>query len=133
MNEMKNNRWYSEEHEWVEVIGEAKVRIGITAFAQHQLGDIVFVELPDVGTAVSAGDGIGTIESVKTVSDLFSPVSGKVARVNEALTDSPQLVNDEPYESGWMLELDEVPDLQQQLADLMSENDYKSFIEEDTN
>ena len=82
---------YSEEHEWVKVEGE-KVRVGITDFAQHELGDIVFVELPEVGAEVSADEPFGSVESVKTVSELYAPVSGKVVEVNEDLSDSPEFV-----------------------------------------
>ncbi|MDR6121756.1 glycine cleavage system H protein [Bacillus sp. SLBN-46] len=93
---------YSEEHEWVKVEGE-KVRVGITDFAQHELGDIVFVELPEVGTEVSADEPFGSVESVKTVSELYAPVSGKVVEVNEDLNDSPEFVNESPYEKAWMI------------------------------
>ncbi|GMA52522.1 glycine cleavage system H protein [Alicyclobacillus contaminans] len=93
---------YSKEHEWVKVEGN-QARIGITDFAQDELGDIVFVELPEVGTEVRANETFGSVESVKTVSDLFAPVSGKIVQVNGALQDSPELVNSAPYEDGWMI------------------------------
>ena len=93
---------YSEEHEWVKVDGN-RVIVGITEFAQHELGDIVFVELPEVGAALKANEPFGSVESVKTVSELYAPVSGKVVEVNEKLSDSPELVNESPYEGAWMV------------------------------
>src|SRR5689334_811758 len=88
---------YSEEHEWVQVEGN-QVTIGITDFAQHELGDIVFVELPEVGATIAADEPFGSVESVKTVSELYAPVAGKVVAINEDLNDKPELVNESPYE-----------------------------------
>lgn len=119
---------YSEEHEWVKVEGE-KVRIGITDFAQSELGDIVFVELPEVGDEVSAGDPFGSVESVKTVSELYAPVSGKVVEVNEDLNDSPEFVNESPYEKAWMIVV-EVSD-SGDVDKLMSAEQYEAMIKED--
>ena len=96
---------YSEEHEWAELKGNV-VRVGITDFAQGELGDIVFVELPNVGQSVKVGDPFGSVESVKTVSELYAPVSGKIVAVNGALTDAPEKVNEAPYGSGWMVEIE---------------------------
>ena len=93
---------YTQEHEWVKVEGN-KVRVGITDFAQNELGDIVFVELPEVGDTVTFNEPFGSVESVKTVSELYSPVSGKVVEINEALADSPEFVNESPYENAWMI------------------------------
>jgi glycine cleavage system H protein len=93
---------YTREHEWAKVDGD-RARIGITAFAQEQLGDVVFVELPKVGAKVTAMKTFGVVESVKAVSDLFAPVSGEVVEVNDALPKSPELVNTDPYGQGWML------------------------------
>ena len=93
---------YTREHEWAKVEGD-RARIGITAFAQEQLGDVVFVELPKVGAKVTAMKTFGVVESVKAVSDLFAPVSGEVVEVNDALPKSPELVNSDPYGRGWML------------------------------
>ena len=93
---------YTREHEWAKVDGD-RARIGITAFAQEQLGDVVFVELPKVGAKVTAMKTFGVVESVKAVSDLFAPVSGEVVEVNDALPKSPELVNTDPYGKGWML------------------------------
>jgi glycine cleavage system H protein len=93
---------YTKEHEWVKVEGN-KVTVGITDFAQNELGDIVFVELPEVGDTVTINDSFGNVESVKTVSELYSPVSGTVVEVNAELTDTPELVNESPYEGAWMI------------------------------
>jgi glycine cleavage system H protein len=98
------DRRYTTEHEWIKPEGEHYV-VGITAFAQDQLGDIVYVELPKVGDQVEAGKAFGVIESVKTASDLYAPVSGEVVEVNRELVDQPQNVNDDPYERGWMLKI----------------------------
>lgn len=96
---------YTREHEWFRLEGNVGV-VGITDFAQDQLGDVVFVELPAVGSTVTANRQFGTVESVKTVSDLYSPVSGKVVEVNKALENSPELVNSDPYGAGWMLKVE---------------------------
>ncbi|HET7531998.1 MAG TPA: glycine cleavage system protein GcvH [Nocardioidaceae bacterium] len=98
---------YSSEHEWVRSPGEAEgsVRIGITHFAQDQLGDIVYVSLPEVGTEVSAGDTVGELESTKSVSDVYAPVGGKVVARNETLESTPELVNSDPYGEGWLFEV----------------------------
>lgn len=100
------DRRYSSEHEWIVADEEAeRYVVGITWFAQHQLGDVVYVELPRVGTRVSAGISFGTVESVKTASDLYAPISGEVLEVNTALTDKPETVNDDPYGAGWMIKI----------------------------
>jgi glycine cleavage system H protein len=99
-----DDRRYTAEHEWIKPEGEHHV-VGITAFAQDQLGDIVYVELPRVGDRVEAGQAFGVIESVKTASDLYAPVSGEVVEVNSTLVEQPQSVNDDPYGSGWMIKI----------------------------
>lgn len=119
---------YSEDHEWVKVEG-SKVRIGITDFAQHELGDIVFVELPEVGDEVTAGDPFGSVESVKTVSELYAPVSGKVVEVNEDLGDSPEFVNESPYEKAWMIVV-EVSD-NSEVEKLLTAEQYDAMTNED--
>jgi glycine cleavage system H protein len=96
---------YTEAHEWVRDLGEGVVRVGITDHAQSQLGDVVFVQLPAVGDSVTAGSAVGEVESTKSVSDIYAPVSGTVAAVNDALADSPELINSGPYSEGWMLEV----------------------------
>jgi len=105
---------YTEEHEWVSVEGKLAT-VGITEFAQGELGDIVFVELPKVGATVSFGEPFGSVESVKTVSELYAPVTGTVVKVNEALTDAPERINASPYEDGWMIvvEIDNDGELEQ--------------------
>lgn len=100
-----NDLRYTKEHEWVKVDGNTAV-IGITDFAQNELGDIVFVELPEVGDEISLEQPFGSVESVKTVSELYAPVTGKVVEVNEELSDSPELVNESPYESAWMIKVE---------------------------
>ncbi|MEH7109201.1 MULTISPECIES: glycine cleavage system protein GcvH [Bacillaceae] len=119
---------YSEEHEWVKVEGD-KVRVGITDFAQHELGDIVFVELPEVGDEVTVNEPFGSVESVKTVSELYAPVSGKVVEVNEDLNDSPEFVNESPYEKAWMIVV-EVSN-SGEVDELMTAEKYEEMIKED--
>ncbi|MBB6634793.1 glycine cleavage system protein GcvH [Cohnella thailandensis] len=128
MSEVKAGLGYTEEHEWAEAQGSSVVRIGITDFAQSQLGDIVFVELPEVGATLEANETMGTIESVKTVSDLFSPVSGTVVKVNEALLDSPEKVNEEPYGEGWIVEVEVSGDAAEAVAALLDADKYAEFI-----
>lgn len=96
---------YSSDHEWVRETGEGTVRVGITHYAQEALGDVVYVSLPAVGDAIEAGDSCGEVESTKSVSDLYAPLGGTVTAVNEALDATPELVNSDPYEQGWMYEL----------------------------
>ncbi|KEO83683.1 glycine cleavage system protein GcvH [Tumebacillus flagellatus] len=124
MSNVPSNLKYSREHEWVKVEGN-RVTIGITDFAQSELGDIVFVELPEAGAELTANATFGTVESVKTVSDLYAPVSGTIVEVNTALVDSPEKVNEAPYEDGWMvvLELKDASELDSLLdADAYSEH-----------
>ena len=118
---------YSEEHEWVRVEGGEAV-VGITDFAQHELTEIVFVELPEVGKKVDKGGALAVVESVKAVSDVYSPVSGTVKAVNSALEDQPELVNNAPYGGGWMVRL-ELADASE-LDALMDAAAYKQFIQE---
>ena len=96
---------YTDAHEWVRELGDGVVRVGITDHAQNQLGDVVFVQLPDEGADVSAGAAVGEVESTKSVSEIFAPVSGTVVAVNAALADTPELINSAPYEDGWMLDI----------------------------
>lgn len=119
---------YSEEHEWVKVEGD-KIRIGITDFAQSELGDIVFVELPEVGDEIEADEPFGSVESVKTVSELYAPISGKVVEINEDLEDSPEFVNESPYEKAWMIVVE--PSDNAELDKLMSAEQYEEMIKED--
>ncbi|MBC6316793.1 glycine cleavage system protein GcvH [Listeria grandensis] len=117
---------YSEEHEWVKDDAGNFV-IGITDFAQDQLGDIVFVELPEVGDTITQGDSIGSIESVKTVSDFYAPITGKVVAINEVLEDEPELLNSAPYEAGWLLKVEDVDAAQ--VAALLSADDYEKTLD----
>lgn len=96
---------YTSEHEWVRDAGDGTVRVGITSFAQEALGDVVYVNLPGVGDAVTAGDACGEVESTKSVSDLYSPLDGEVTAVNDALDATPELVNSDPYGEGWIFEM----------------------------
>lgn len=122
------NLKYSEEHEWLKLEEGNRARIGITEFAQKELGDVVFVELPDVGAAVAAGDDFAVVESVKAVSDIYAPVSGKVVEVNEALVDRPELINEDPYREGWIAII-EVTDTAEADA-LLTAAQYQKLIEE---
>lgn len=117
---------YTEEHEWVLVDNDV-VTIGITDFAQDQLGDVVFVELPEVGDQLQLGKPFGVVESVKAVSDVYAPVTGEVLEVNDGLPDDPETLNNSPYEEGWMLKirLSEAAELD----DLMDAEAYQEFIE----
>jgi glycine cleavage system H protein len=119
---------YSDEHEWVKVEGN-KVRIGITDFAQSELGDIVFVELPEVGDDVQADEPFGSVESVKTVSELYAPISGKVVEINEDLDDSPEFVNESPYEKAWMIVLE--PADMSEVEKLMTAEQYEAMINQE--
>ncbi len=122
-----DNLKYSREHEWVIVSADGFALVGITHFAQDSLGDVVFVELPDVGGEVGQFEKMGEIESVKAVSDLFSPVSGKVVERNDKLLDQPELVNDSPYEDGWMLKVE--MDDSSEIEKLMSSSEYDALLE----
>lgn len=122
-----SNLKFSKDHEWVKSEDNVKT-IGITDFAQSELGDIVFVELPEVDDEINEGDTFGSVESVKTVSELYAPVSGKVVESNEELEDSPEFVNESPYEKAWMVKV-ELSD-ESQLDDLLSADQYKEMIGE---
>jgi glycine cleavage system H protein len=129
MSQVQAQLFYTKEHEWVEKLSDTLVRIGITDFAQDQLGDIVFVELPNVGTGISAEESIGSVESVKTVSDIFSPVTGKVTAVNSALEGSPELVNVSPYGDGWMVEVEVAG--AEAFDGLLTAAEYEEFVGSD--
>lgn len=122
-----SDRVYSQEHEWVQVDGDTAV-IGITHFAQDQLGEVVYVDLPSVGDSVSKGDTFGEIESVKSVSELYSPLSGEIVEVNEALGDTPETVNADPHGDGWMLKIK--VESASDLDGLMDAEAYDAFITE---
>lgn len=118
---------YSEEHEWVRTESDGVVVVGITDFAAESLGDVVFVELPEVGAALTQFEKMGEIESVKAVSDLYSPISGTITDRNDSVIDSPELVNDSPYDSGWMLRV-KLSDTNE-LDKLMSHTEYQAMLD----
>ncbi|MCM3750322.1 glycine cleavage system protein GcvH [Paenibacillus pasadenensis] len=129
MSEIREGLGYTEEHEWAASAGDNVIRVGITDHAQHQLGDIVFVELPQPGDKVESGQPLGTIESVKTVSDLYAPVSGTVTRVNTELVSSPELVNTEPFDGGWMVEIEINGSAAEQVAALLDAAAYEKLLD----
>ncbi len=116
---------YTREHEWVKDNGDGTATVGITDFAQGELGDIVFVELDDEGTEFSKDDTFGTVEAVKTVSDLFAPLDGEIVEINEALEDNPEVVNDDPYGEGWMIKI-KISDTSQ-MDGLLSADEYQEL------
>ncbi len=120
-----SNLMYTEEHEWVDIDGEVAT-IGITDWAQGELGDIVYVELPETGAELNQMDAFGTIEAVKTVAELFSPVSGEVVEINERLEDEPEIINKDPYGDGWMIKV-RIND-PSELNKLLGADDYKQLI-----
>lgn len=119
---------YTKEHEWARIEGN-RVVVGITDFAQEELGDVVFVELPEPGTAVAAEGTFGVVESVKAVSDLYCPVSGTIIEVNTDLEDHPELVNDAPYEDGWMIVIE--ASNRAEFNELLSPADYQNYVEKE--
>ena len=120
---------YTDEHEWVKTPGESagSVRIGITDYAQDQLGDIVYVQLPDVGSTVAAGDSVGELESTKSVSEVYSPLAGEIVAVNDALSDTPELVNSDDYGDGWLFEM--VPADSASVDALLDAAGYQGLVE----
>jgi glycine cleavage system H protein len=132
VSDIPSDLHYTAEHEWVRRSGGDTVRIGITDFAQSALGDVVFVQLPDVGTPLTAGESFGEVESTKSVSDLYAPVSGKVSAVNSDLEGSPQLVNSDPYGAGWLLDVQasDGAALESALAELLDAESYRGTLTE---
>jgi glycine cleavage system H protein len=134
VTDIPSNLHYTAEHEWVHRSAEDTVRVGITDFAQSALGDVVFVQLPDVGADFTAGDSFGEVESTKSVSDLYAPVSGKVSAVNGELESTPQLLNSDPYGEGWLLEFKvdsaDVADLDAAIAGLLDAEAYRGTLTE---
>ncbi len=124
----KKGLQYTENHEWLKQEGRM-VRIGITDFAQEKLGDVVFVELPAVDDQVTKEDPFTVVESVKAVSDVFSPVSGVIVAINETLEDSPELINEDPYDQGWIVEVEPIDEFS--FEGLMSPEEYQAYIEEE--
>ena len=120
-----NHLLYTKDHEWIEFKDEYAI-VGITDYAQSQLGDVIFVEFPEIGEDLLSGSSFGEVEAVKTVADLFAPISGKVLSVNEAIENAPDLVNSDPYEKGWLIKIS--PSNYEEKDDLMNFEEYKSFI-----
>ena len=116
---------YTKEHEWTRIAGN-KATIGITSFAKDQLGDVVYLELPEVGAQIVRGEPFGVVESTKAVSELFAPLSGKVTKVNKELVDAPEGINDDPYEKGWMIEIE--LSQPQELSELLSAAQYQELV-----
>ncbi|NNH70827.1 glycine cleavage system protein GcvH [Nocardia uniformis] len=131
MTDLPEDLRYTEEHEWVRKVGPARVRVGITDYAQSQLGDVVFVQLPEAGKDVAAGDSIAEVESTKSVSDIYAPLAAKVIAVNEVLVAAPETLNTDPYGDGWMFELefDDDEALDAALGDLLDSAGYQGVIE----
>ena len=123
---LPNDIKYTKEHEWTKIVGNVAT-VGVTDFAQSELGDIAWIEMPQMGAETTKGEPFGTIEAVKTVEDLFAPLSGKVVEINEDLLDSPELVNDDPYGKGWIAKI-EFKD-EAELSNLLSAEDYSGLIE----
>lgn len=121
---IKNNLMYSKSHEWVEFLDETTAYIGLSDYAQKELGGIVFVNLPEIDEEINTNDNFSSVESVKAVSDVFSPVSGIVSEVNEELIDSPEMINKSPYES-WLVKMNDITDK----VELMTADEYKAFCE----
>ncbi|WP_029109375.1 glycine cleavage system protein GcvH [Mycobacterium sp. URHD0025] len=131
MSDIPADLYYTSEHEWVLRTGDDTVRVGITDYAQSALGDVVFVQLPDVGAQLAAGDAFGEVESTKSVSDLYAPVAAKVVAVNGDLDGSPQLVNSDPYGEGWLVDLRlEAGTLEDALAGLLDADGYRAAVTE---
>ena len=131
MSEIPPDLHYTAEHEWVRRTGDDTVRVGITDFAQSALGDVVFVRLPDVGTELTAGEAFGEVESTKSVSDLYAPVSAKVVAVNGDLDGNPELVNSDPYGAGWLIDLQvDGEALEQDFAELLDAETYRGTLAE---
>jgi len=119
---------YTKQHEWALVEGGIAV-IGITDYAQSELGDVVYVEMPEVGTEITKGEAFGVVESVKAASDVYAPLSGEVKEINESLGEHPEYVNQSPYENGWMIKIGILD--QSEMDDLLNSNDYEDLIKEE--
>ena len=129
MNEIPGDLKFMKSHEWARVEGDGKVTIGISDHAQGLLGDLVYVELPAVGDSVTAGAAVAVVESVKAASDVYSPVSGKVVAVNEALSDKPETINEDAYGDGWILVVQ--PDSLDEVGELLTPDDYSELLEDE--
>ncbi len=124
---IRDDLYYTKEHEWAKIEGDIAI-VGITDYAQSELGDILYVELPSVGKTVNAGDVLATVEAVKAVSDVYAPLSGEVVEVNEALASTPEVINKDPYGEGWLVKIKmSNPD---EVGNLLSPEDYKNLVGE---
>jgi glycine cleavage system H protein len=131
VSEIPSDLFYTPEHEWVRRTGDDTVRVGITDYAQAALGDVVFVDLPSVDADVTAGAEFGNVESTKSQSELYSPLTAKVIAVNEDLADSPELVNSEPYGAGWLMDLQvDAASLSEGLSELLDADGYRATLDE---
>ena len=124
MSEVPDDLSYTKEHEWLSLDGDGNVKVGITDYAQDALSDVVFVELPEIGSSFSKGDSMAVAESVKAASDIYAPVSGKVVSVNSKLEESPELINESPYDFGWMVTIEPTGELE----DLLDSDSYQELI-----
>lgn len=129
MSKVPEELRYTQTHEWVRLEEDGSVVVGVTEHAQSQLGELVFVDLPDVNGKVSASDEVCVVESVKATSDIYAPVSGRITEINEDLEEAPSLVNSDPYGDGWLFRLD--PSDPDELEDLLDANDYAEYLETD--
>ncbi|MEL7297929.1 MAG: glycine cleavage system protein GcvH [Pseudomonadota bacterium] len=127
MSELPGDLKYTDEHEWLRIEEDGTVVVGITEHAQEALGDLVYVELPEIDQILTSGDGLAVVESVKAASDVYAPLDAKVTDVNEALTDAPELVNSDPYGEGWIARIE--PEDRSVLDELMDADAYQAFLE----
>jgi glycine cleavage system H protein len=126
MSNVPENLKYTKTHEWVQVLDDGTITVGITDHAQDQLGDMVFIELPETGTTLNAGEDCAVVESVKAASDVYTPVSGEIIAANENIVDSPELVNKDPYGDGWIFRIK--PSDESDMDNLLSASDYSEFV-----
>lgn len=129
MSDIPNDRLYTKSHEWIENDGDGTVTVGITDYAQGALGDLVFVELPESGDKLTAGDACAVVESVKAASDIYAPVDGEVAETNEQLADAPELINEDPYGEGWLMKI--ALDDESALDELLDADAYQAIVEDE--
>ena len=130
MSEIPGDLKFMKSHEWARVEGDGKVTVGISDHAQGLLGDLVYVDLPDVGDSVQAGNACAVVESVKAASDVYAPVSGTIIAINEALNDKPETINEDAYGEGWLFVI-EIADAEDELAELLDPDDYAELLEDD--
>ncbi|MES1926300.1 glycine cleavage system protein GcvH [Salinisphaera sp. T31B1] len=128
MSDIPKDLSYTKTHEWIGNDGDGTITVGITDYAQSSLGDLVFVELPETGTKVGAGDGVAVVESVKAASDIYAPVDGEIAEINEQLADSPELVNEDPFGQGWLFKM--AIDDETALGELLDADAYKGVVDD---